>query len=462
MRRCAQSLLRSTSTTATTATIKSAIPTAIQTATALLRPLRAFSTAAVRTIHITRYPAVTHFGTVMEKPELLEGLLAVNKPSGISSGEAIRKLVTLFSGSTIFAETLAYERSKRALESGRQKKRRRGPHSQRAEVKVGHGGTLDPMASGVLVIGIGAGTKQLERFLLGTKTYEATALFGCDTDSYDAMGAVVHRAPHAHLTKEVVEKALAGFRGQIMQKPPIFSALHHEGKRYYEYAREGKPLPVEIKARPVATEVLEMLEFGRDHAYVFPEKEVSDEQRLEADALEGKVETAEAVVEEGEAKVETAETATETAATGEKRSRSDSPAPSDPEAKKAKPDPTTTETTETSAEVATEPITEPTTTSADAQNPPIARLLMSVTKGFYVRSLVYDLGIACESAAHMVKLVRTQQGQWELGKNVFEWEELMGEGVTEAGEGGWGPKVEGVLRAWGRERAEEAAKKGGK
>jgi tRNA pseudouridine55 synthase len=87
---------------------------------------------------------------------------------------------------------------------------------------MGHGGTLDPMATGVLIVGIGSGTKKLNHLLSGTKDYEATCVFGIVTDSYDAEGKILRRCPTRHVTKEIVERALTEFRGDIMQQPPMY------------------------------------------------------------------------------------------------------------------------------------------------------------------------------------------------------------------------------------------------
>jgi tRNA pseudouridine55 synthase len=92
---------------------------------------------------------------------------------------------------------------------------------------MGHGGTLDPMATGVLVVGVGSGTKKLNQFLGGWKEYEATCVFGILTDSYDAVGKIVRRTPTEHITKEKVEKALEGFTGEILQQPPMYLPLFH-------------------------------------------------------------------------------------------------------------------------------------------------------------------------------------------------------------------------------------------
>ena len=268
------------------------------------------------------------------------------------------------------------------------------------------------MATGVLVIGIGGGTKFLQNFLTGTKTYVTKAMFGCETDTYDALGKVLRRAGHEEVTEERVKEALGKFRGQIMQKPPLYSALHHEGKRYYEYAREGIPLPVEIQARPVATEEIELLNFTREHEFEFPKEEAEDEVKKEAEVLDK--------LHHGE--LESSKT---TANPGEKHPREGTPEES--AAKKPK-----SEATE----------------GGEGLQPPVAEISMTVTKGFYVRSLVYDLGLEVGSAAHMVELVRTRQTDWELGKNVFEWEEFM-----ENGEEVWGKRVEGTLRHWWANKA---------
>ena len=114
--------------------------------------------------------------------------------------------------------------------------------------KVGHAGTLDPMATGLLVLGLGRYTRLL-RYVQGLpKEYQATALFGVATDSLDADGAVIDRAP-LPVTREEIEAAAERFRGSILQIPPMVSARKVEGKRLYELARAGET--VEREARPV-------------------------------------------------------------------------------------------------------------------------------------------------------------------------------------------------------------------
>jgi tRNA pseudouridine55 synthase len=108
--------------------------------------------------------------------------------------------------------------------------------------KVGHGGTLDPFASGVLPICMGEGTKVLPFLLDADKSYEATVRFGVETDTLDVTGAVVAQHPTAGLAAPAIETALGEFRGEIEQIPPMFSALKHEGRPLYAYARQGQTI----------------------------------------------------------------------------------------------------------------------------------------------------------------------------------------------------------------------------
>lgn len=117
------------------------------------------------------------------------------------------------------------------------------------ERHVGHAGTLDPAATGVLPIAIGHATKSLEYLSGASKTYRAEITFGVETDSYDADGQVTQQRDAYHLTASEVEAALTAFRGQIEQIPPMHSALKIGGKKLYELARAGET--VERAARAV-------------------------------------------------------------------------------------------------------------------------------------------------------------------------------------------------------------------
>jgi tRNA pseudouridine55 synthase len=108
--------------------------------------------------------------------------------------------------------------------------------------KIGHGGTLDPMASGVLPVCVGEGTKVIPFLLDADKEYLAAVKFGVETDTLDATGQVLSEKPVGDLDAARVEAALAGFRGEIEQVPPMFSALKHHGQPLYRYARAGQTI----------------------------------------------------------------------------------------------------------------------------------------------------------------------------------------------------------------------------
>lgn len=115
--------------------------------------------------------------------------------------------------------------------------------------RVGHAGTLDPMATGVLVIGVERATKILGLLTATAKSYAATIRLGQSTSTDDADGELVHSVSARHLTGEAIESAVAGLRGDIEQVPSTVSAIKVDGKRAYRLAREGQT--VELKARPV-------------------------------------------------------------------------------------------------------------------------------------------------------------------------------------------------------------------
>jgi tRNA pseudouridine55 synthase len=131
-------------------------------------------------------------------------------------------------------------------------------------LKVGHGGTLDPMASGVLPICVGEGTKLAPFLLDADKEYETTVRFGEETDTLDAEGQIVATAPVDGLDAAAVEAALASFRGTISQVPPMYSALKREGRPLYDYARAGET--VERAPRQVRVHELTLMAFDPPQA----------------------------------------------------------------------------------------------------------------------------------------------------------------------------------------------------
>lgn len=127
-------------------------------------------------------------------------------------------------------------------------------------LKTGHAGTLDPMATGVMIVCTGKCTKLIDKLQAGTKEYIATLRLGCTTASFDAEHEIDATFPTSHITRELVDEALAKFHGEIMQIPPVYSAVKVDGKRAFAYAREGEG--VELKAKPLVIDELELLDIN--------------------------------------------------------------------------------------------------------------------------------------------------------------------------------------------------------
>lgn len=117
-------------------------------------------------------------------------------------------------------------------------------------IKVGHAGTLDPLATGLLIVCIGKATKQAASFLAQEKEYVAEITLGATTPSYDLEHPVDRHFPYEHITEHMVKEALSLFTGEQEQIPPVYSAKRLDGKRAYEYARAGKE--VEMKSAVVS------------------------------------------------------------------------------------------------------------------------------------------------------------------------------------------------------------------
>ena len=130
------------------------------------------------------------------------------------------------------------------------------------KVKMGHAGTLDPLATGVLVLCTGKMTKRIEELQAHTKEYVATLQLGATTASYDMEHEVDATYPTAHITRELIEQTLPQFVGDIMQVPPLFSAVMVDGHRAYKMARKGQE--VELAAKPVRIDELELTAFDAE------------------------------------------------------------------------------------------------------------------------------------------------------------------------------------------------------
>ncbi len=149
----------------------------------------------------------------------VDGILNVDKPPGVTSMEVVRRI-------------------KRASRMR----------------KVGHGGTLDPMATGTVPICLGQATRLMEHLINHTKEYRGAIELGVETDTYDAVGTVVGRADASGITPDALERAILSFTGSILQVPPMYSALKWRGKRLYDLARSG----IEVEREPRRVDVLSM------------------------------------------------------------------------------------------------------------------------------------------------------------------------------------------------------------
>lgn len=129
-------------------------------------------------------------------------------------------------------------------------------------VKTGHAGTLDPLATGVLIICTGKCTKQIEQLQGQTKEYTATLQLGATTASYDREHTVNQTFPTKHITLELIQRTLPQFEGNIMQVPPVYSACMVDGHRAYKMARRGDE--VQLAPKPVRIDKIELLEFHPD------------------------------------------------------------------------------------------------------------------------------------------------------------------------------------------------------
>lgn len=159
------------------------------------------------------------------------GILLLDKPSGISSFAALYPVKRAFGG--------------------------------KKGAKIGHAGTLDPAASGLLVVGVGAGTRLLEFLEAMPKRYSFRLNLGVVTDSYDLEGEVLERHDASHVTRADVEARLGAFLGEISQMPPAYSAIKIDGKRACDRVRDGEA--VTLNARTVRIDRLEILGFEPDN-----------------------------------------------------------------------------------------------------------------------------------------------------------------------------------------------------
>lgn len=135
-------------------------------------------------------------------------------------------------------------------------------HLGQKKLKVGHAGTLDPLATGVMIICTGKATKRIEELQYGVKEYVATMQLGATTPSFDMEHPVDKEYPTGHITRELVVSTLERFKGEIWQIPPIYSAVKIDGKRAFAYARKGQD--VEMKPKLLVIDEIELTDFNPD------------------------------------------------------------------------------------------------------------------------------------------------------------------------------------------------------
>jgi tRNA pseudouridine55 synthase len=129
-------------------------------------------------------------------------------------------------------------------------------------VKIGHAGTLDPLATGVLILCTGKKTKEIERLQLDTKEYTATLQLGATTPSYDMEHEVNQSYPTSHITRKLIEKTLVDFVGEIQQVPPSYSACKIGGDRAYKLKRQGEI--VALKPKTIRIDAIELMDFDAE------------------------------------------------------------------------------------------------------------------------------------------------------------------------------------------------------
>lgn len=352
------------------------------------------------------------------------------------------------------------ELAKRRKESDAQF-RRRSAFKRANQVKIGHGGTLDPLATGVLILGVGSGTKTLPQFLDCTKTYETVVLFGASTDTYDRVGRVISHRPYDHVTRERVEKELRHFRGRRVQIPPLYSALKMNGKPLYEYAREGKPIPREIEGREVEASEIELVEWYEPgkHSHRWPTEQAEAAERNLAEQvwrLKKQQEMSKKLTAKEKELDDEAIAAHETFKRKFELRQDELVRDSPSRLQRGHKEPPMmsgalgqlpqASYSTKGANLVPELPAENTPPPWSDEGPPAAKIRLTVSSGYYVRSFCHDLGAKLGSAAIMAELCRTRQSDFTVGgMNCLEYDDL------DKGEEVWGPQVADMLARWNAE-----------
>lgn len=328
----------------------------------------------------------------------MDGVFAVYKPSGVSSSKLVGDIQEIFTKSQVFHNDLQKAKDKMRFDLGTNKnmsKKRIETKVRNLKVKIGHGGTLDPLASGVLVMGVGLGTKKLQHYLTECKKqYRTRALLGISTTTGDSEGEIITMNLIDHILKELVDDTAAKFTGDLKQTPPIFSALKMNGMALYDYARKGIPLPKNIKVREVSVSdvIVHDDSLSTDHGFERLHSELGEDGKPKEHGLSNNPTLNDSPLYFSKQWLEKAEKEGKPLTVGKPR--------------------------ELQGEL--------------PEKLPQIHLTCDVSSGTYIRSLISDMGRAMELSAYMVELERTRQSEWIAGKNVFAVEDFEDEKV-------WGP-----------------------
>ncbi|SCV05150.1 LANO_0H01156g1_1 [Lachancea nothofagi CBS 11611] len=344
----------------------------------------------------------------------MNGIFAIEKPSGISSSQFLLKLQNVLMKSAVFSKEIQRATAERMQQYQRETGKVPSKRKLRnvSKVKMGHGGTLDPLASGVLVVGVGTGTKKLSEYLSGTvKVYESEALFGVSTTSGDVEGEILSMHAVDHLTMDELKSLEKKLVGSLKQTPPIFAALKMNGKPLHQYAREGLPLPRAIEPRQV--EIYDLNIFSdsltRDHNYKLMKPTTKESEEIVSELSQQKNLLTD--------KLYFSKQFCESQAWDSEEARVEPPIALNDEQIQQLVD------------------------QGDDYKAPLLHFKAKVSSGTYIRSLISDIGKALRSSSYMVKLIRCQQQEWALERNnVFNMEDF-----TANDEAVWTQVLEKVL-----------------
>ncbi|KAJ1663402.1 pseudouridine synthase pus4 [Coemansia sp. RSA 1646] len=306
------------------------------------------------------------------------GLFAVNKPPGISCTgfiDYIKRNAGLGERAISFSDH--FEMEKQLRKPGKKIYRKK----YHTNLRIGHAGTLDVEAAGVLVLGVESGCKLLGDYLKGEKSYMATGRLGLATDSYDAEGKITHVGDASGVTSDMILRTIPRFIGDIEQTPPLYSAIRIDGKRLYEYMRSGEPIPVKVKPRKVHISDIKLLHYKPQQ-----QKEQGSTGVLEQAVYGKRVVLPPECVEYF---------------TGGRFAWD-----------------------EKSSENKVPCVGDYMYSFLNQPNAPTIQLLVRSGGGVYIRSLIHNMGEALGCGASMAMLVRTSQGPLRLGRDTIDVQDL--------------------------------------